>query len=313
MINDLDETIKALLVQGVPLNPSEIDVVFDAPTSEWSSSLARPTVNCYMYHMAENHDLRNADWESDYTGQGWQAGSPYRHGVARRKAPYRIDTFYLVTAWANAIEDEHRLIWRILATLMRYTVIPEERLQGLLTQQEYAIPLKIAQPETPIKNPSDFWGSMEVHIKPSVHVTATLALDPDLFAEVPLVLTRRIRAYPTTARESGDELPTIQFGGWVTEGEPSGPPVPLADVQIVERDVTVQSDEAGRFKFDNVPHGHYTLRVSLAGTSTERQIDVPGENYDVVLPGRKDGEASSSEPREENPPSPHQGGKGRRR
>ena len=63
MINDLNETIKALLVEGVPLDLSDVDVVFEKPDSEWSSSLSRPTINCYLYHMTENHELRGSDWK----------------------------------------------------------------------------------------------------------------------------------------------------------------------------------------------------------------------------------------------------------
>ncbi len=139
MINDLDETIKQLLIDGVPLDINEIDVVFEAPTEEWSTSLARPTINCYLYHMVENYDLRQNDWQmnrptlsqaqqrgpahangGDNGGNGGSSGgSPNRHTATRRRLPFRLDAFYAVSVWANEIEDEHRLLWRVISALIR--------------------------------------------------------------------------------------------------------------------------------------------------------------------------------------------------
>ena len=60
MFADLDETIRLLLIRHVPLNLSEVDVSFDAPDREWSGRLSRPTVNCFLYDVRENEDLREA-------------------------------------------------------------------------------------------------------------------------------------------------------------------------------------------------------------------------------------------------------------
>ena len=60
MINDLDETIKQLLIKNVPLDPAEVDISFEMPGREWSASIAKPTVNLYLYSIQENRDLRMA-------------------------------------------------------------------------------------------------------------------------------------------------------------------------------------------------------------------------------------------------------------
>src|SRR5262245_25362251 len=91
VLNDLDETIKEILVKGVPLDLAEIDVAFDAPTGEWSASLARPTVNCYLYHMVENQELRMNQWEMD-RHLSPRPGTPA--GVIRRM-PFRVDCCYM--------------------------------------------------------------------------------------------------------------------------------------------------------------------------------------------------------------------------
>lgn len=296
MINDLDETIKQLLIEGVPLDINEIDVIFEAPTEEWSTSLARPTINCYLYHMVENYELRQSDWQYQRPnpagpqngGNGHGPGQATRPGVVaqRRRVPFRLECFYAVTVWANEIEDEHRLLWRVLGALIRYnnSSLPPEKLKGDLGKQGWPVPVKIAQQEIPIKNPTDFWSSMEIPVKPSITFSATLPLDPDMVATTPIVLTRRLRVYENMQDQSKFELPAVQFGGWVIIGEGrERRTVPGADVVIVERGIRTQTDSEGRFKFDHVPIGRYTLRAIAEGGQAERDIVLPGEGYDLVL------------------------------
>jgi hypothetical protein len=323
VINDLDETIKYMIIDGVPLDINEIDVIFEAPTEEWSTSLARPTINCYLYHVVENYDLRQTDWQLNrpMPGQRQQNGAPNtpnNHTASRRRLPFRLDAFYAITVWANEVEDEHRLLWRVLAALIRFNnnPIPQEKLKGELAKQEWPVPIKIAQQESPIKNPSDFWSSMEVPIKPSITLSVTLPLDPDMVVTAPLVLTRRLRVYEEMNNREKFELPAVQFGGWVLAGEGAeAQPVPEADVVIVERGLRTKTDQEGRFKFDHVPNGRYTLRAIAASGQAERGIELPGEGYDLVLstsrPARKeDGTRASGG---DEPSEGRQDGKGRRR
>lgn len=309
MINDLDETIKQLLVEGVPLDLSEVDVVFDAPTKEWSGSLARPTLNCYLYHMAENTDLRNMDWEMERSQVGSGEGGRIRPGAIRRKMPSRIDMCYMVTAWANLVEDEHRLLWRSIAAFMRYRQIPQEKLQGVLAEQEWPVPIKVAQQDGPFKNPSDLWSSLESHVKPGIQLTITLPLDPDMFVDVPLVLTRRVMVHPVWDGSETYELQSSQIGGWVLADDGAAPrPAPGAVVEVVGSGAKVTSDDEGRFKFPRVSHGSHTVRATLvSGAQAERKIDVPGDGYDVVVrENREDGTISGGG----TPPSTDSGDSG---
>jgi hypothetical protein len=155
---------------------------------------------------------------------------------------------------------------------------------------------------------------MEAPIKPSINFVATLPLDPSLAWELPLVLTRRIKMYPGLTNVTGFELPPVQFGGWVLSRTGDGGrlvSVPNAEVVIVERGMTTFSDEIGRFRFDAIQHGKYTLRATSEEGTAERQIELPGEEYDLVLTARTPGEVSSREPQDS--PGSRQGGKGRRR
>jgi hypothetical protein len=156
---------------------------------------------------------------------------------------------------------------------------------------------------------------MEVPIKPSITLSVTLPLDPDLVVTAPLVLTRRLRVFEDMTTKEKFELPAVQFGGWVLTGEgPAAEPVVGADVVIVERGLRTRTDQEGRFKFDHVPNGRYTLRAIAASGQAERGIVLPGEGYDIVLstskPARKE---DSSRASGDEPAEGRQDGKGRRR
>ena len=287
MIGDLNETIKQLLVEGVPLDLSEIDVVFEKPDSEWSSSLSRPTINCYLFHVVENAELRRNDWRiTDNIPDGSNGARPPHRFVAKRRPPYRMDHHYVITAWANEIEDEHRLLWRVLMTLMRFNAgpLPPEKLKGELAEYEVPMPVKVAQQDSPIKNPTDFWSSMEVSIKPSVNFVITLPLDPEIIVTTPLVITRRVLVHSDLDEQGKVETPGLEFGGWVWSGEgDDARPVPGAEVLIVENGSRSTTDDKGRFRFNYAPYGRYTLQATANGERAERQIELPGEDYDLVL------------------------------
>ncbi len=117
MFADLDETIRQLLIKQVPLDLSEVDVSFEAPDREWSGRLSRPTINCFLYDVRENLDLRATDFETmRNNGKGTSTA---------KRFPARIDATYQVTIWARAPEDEHQLLWRVLVVLYRNPVLTD--------------------------------------------------------------------------------------------------------------------------------------------------------------------------------------------
>src|SRR5579859_636934 len=123
MISELDESIRHLLIKEGQLDPSEVDVSFDIPNREWSAGISKPTVNCYLFDIRENRDLRL---------HGAQMESMGTRNAARQRPAQRFDLTYLITAWTRAVEDEHRLLWHALQTLLRFESLPLEYLQGTL-------------------------------------------------------------------------------------------------------------------------------------------------------------------------------------
>jgi len=207
---DLDESIRQLLIRYVPIDLSEIDISFEAPDREWSGRLSRPSVNCFLYDIYENKELREANWEVRRS----------ENGVSRRKLPMRLDAAYQVTAWARAPEDEHRLLWRVLAALARHTVLPSEVLQGGLVEQPNPLYARVAQAEQKARiNAADLWQALDNRIRPSLTYVITMTLDPYEAVTSPIVLSREVRVdrlRPEHAlvgagasNGSSDERPTV--------------------------------------------------------------------------------------------------------
>jgi hypothetical protein len=180
---DLDSTLRTLLIRHVPLDLTEVDVSFDTPDREWSGRLNRPCVNCFLYDIRENHHLRETNWEVKRTN-----GT-----VTATKAPMRFDVTYQVTVWARQAEDEHRLLWRVLAALARHPLIPDDVTQGALKDQPFPIQAWTSQPDHTPRNMSDLWQAIDNRIRPSLTYVVTLALDPNVSYTSPVTLSRETR------------------------------------------------------------------------------------------------------------------------
>lgn len=275
MINDLDETLKQLLVKRAGLDPSEVDISFDIPTREWSTPVTRPTINLYLFDIRENRQLREMDWDVE-SGNGGQ--------VTRKRIPVRIDVSYMVTCWTSAAEDQHRLLWRVLETFFRHSPLPDDVLVGDMQRLLRPARTEVAQPDGILKNVSDFWGALENQLRPAINLVVTLELDLNQITVSPMVFAQGIklglpvvhrdnlgREYYMTALRPGWELLPMRLGGIVHDQK--GRPVAGASVRVLGRaaggarqfGATVQTGADGRYTLETVPSGDYTLVVEAAG------------------------------------------------
>lgn len=182
MLHFLDQTLERLLTERGNLERSAIDIAFDLPGAEWSSRLARPTINCWCYDLRENVKMRNMDM---------QITKGDRRAIMKLP-PRRVDFTYLVTAWARKPEDEHLLLWRALYALSKSTVLLPEECEGDLKYQPYEIPITVAQPGETGVNLSDLWSVLQNDMHLGFNVLVTLALDTEREFDAPLVLEARI-------------------------------------------------------------------------------------------------------------------------
>ncbi len=202
MLHDLDRTIEKLLRDRGGLKESEIDISFEQPTSEWSGTISRPTINCWAFDLRENTKLRSMDM---------QVNRDVKKKMANlRMVPMRVDVTYLITAWARKAEDEHQLLWRALGTLAHFMALAPETCEGALKEQPYELPLLVAQITEAAHNMTDLWSVLDNEMKMGFTLATTLALDLQRVLEAPLVLEGRLRfgqsEDPTTKRIDSPEI-----------------------------------------------------------------------------------------------------------
>jgi len=276
MIPDLDETLKQLLIQRVPLDPAEVDIAFDLPDREWAAGLSKPALNLYLYDIRENREFRENDWVVERNGNNT--------GTKRRR-PLRVDLSYMITVWTQAVEDQHRLLWHTLATLLRHPVLPTEMLQGELRTTVERLGLEVrmdaAQPDGVMKSPADYWSALDNELRPGINCLVTVPLDLEVALVTPLVLTKVLRFPPGPGAEP-EEL--VQVAGAVRDRAQPEQAIVSATVSVQGRGLEAVTDDQGRYTFRDLPRGRYTLKVRAPGRpEKEILINVPSAGYDLDL------------------------------
>jgi hypothetical protein len=267
-----------LLIRELPIKNGEVDIVFDQPKREWSARLNRPTLNVFLYDLHENKKLRQTQpmWEIERQSNGT---------VTKRRKEARFDLYYLITAWANEAEDEHRLLTRTLMALLRYARLPQEVLPESLQTQPLPISYMVAQEEH-LRNPADLWGAIDNEWRPGLTFVITLALNPYETTTAPLVRSREIQigpvADPRTQRlvEANGPDSFWSIGGMLQSDHN------LEDIQVrlLEQGVNMPLQTEGRFVIGNLKAGDYTLEVSVKGRKPSRhKIKVPAADYKIEV------------------------------
>ena len=280
MITDLDQTIKKLLIEEMPIKNGEIDVKFEQPTREWSAKLAKPTVNFFLYDVRENNTLRQHQWQPVMDGNGRPADP-----AARKRTPFRVDCTYMLTTWATDPGDEHRLLTRCLLALFRHPILPEDRLVGSLQNPTFELQARLAAHDK-LTNPAEVWSALDNELRPSVSYIVTLALDPWTAVTGPAVhsFTMHLGQSENPRRQDMDRetaVATNIIGGMLLKG---AQPQSGIDVALKGTGFMETTDENGRYRFLGVPAGSYTLLAwSGKGKPQEKKISVPAGDYDVEL------------------------------
>ncbi len=270
MLNDVHESLTNLLYQRGQIPASEIDVRFETPTREWIDRLTRPTVDFFLFKLEENADLRQNSFNSTRA-----------NGISERKlAPRRIDLHYMVSSLATDERDQHEILWRVLATLMRFREIPAEVVSPSLRDVEPALSGQI--PEGEPNSMLDLWGGLGAVPHPAIHYVVTAPLDLNISIQAPLVLTRTARYLRVHDPELATETAS-QIGG-IVRGK-DGAPVPgvrvTVDGSASEGAITGPD---GTFILSDVDQGTIQLRVTpLKGKEVVASFEVPAESYEIVL------------------------------
>src|SRR5450755_149864 len=266
---DIDEALRALLKRELDRHGFEgIEISFDAPSREWSGKLTGPTVSLFLY------DLREATDEADISG-----GEHRGNGTAVITPPaLRLEATYAITAWSQAVEDEHRLLSQLIGILHSYRQLPPDLSNGRLEA--------IGTIETivgrPMEEKADFWTAVGGHYKPSIDFALRFAIASGAaFVRGPEVRTQTIQT-TWLGGPRGKMVELFRFGGTIRDA--AGAPVDNAWITIPESGSWTSSDAAGRFVFDRIRPGlHRVLARSADGSEVAATVSVPGEPVDLVI------------------------------
>jgi hypothetical protein len=271
MLPELHNALRQLLYERGRIDPRDVDIRFEAPTREWIDRLTRPTISLFLCDVQENGDLRQTAFEVT-RGNG---------RAERRTPPRRVDLQYMVSALATDIDDQHRLLWRTLSTLMTYNEVPAELVPEEMRATDLPVRAQVARDDD---HPDflDVWSGLGSEPRSALSYVLTVPLDLDLAVQAPLVLTRTARYQNLLDADRVIEERTHIAG--VVRG-PQGQP--LADVHVdiagSDRDGSL-TDREGRFSLHRVPPGPLTLHLSRGdGDDKTVTFEVPSESYDVEL------------------------------
>jgi hypothetical protein len=167
VIHEVDEALRRL-VRDDALRGTDVEVAFEAPTKDWAARRNAPTVNVYLYDIREDLRRRQRGLLNEYdNGQV----------TARRLPPRHIKLSYLVTAWTQRSEDEHRLLSELLVGFLRHESVPVGLLTGSLVALGLPVPMTIALPPPEDRAFADVWTALGGELKPSLDVVVSAPID----------------------------------------------------------------------------------------------------------------------------------------
>jgi hypothetical protein len=167
VIHEVDQALRTL-VKDEALRGSEVEVAFDAPTKEWAARRNAPTVNVYLYDVREDLRRRQRGLLNEYNGD---------RVAARHLPPRHYKLSYLVTAWTQRPEDEHRLLSALLAGFLRYEALPPDMLTGSLAALGLPVPMTTALPPPEDRAFADVWTALGGELKPSLDIVVSAPTD----------------------------------------------------------------------------------------------------------------------------------------
>lgn len=182
MISEVDSALDAL-VRRDALNGSRVDVEFEAPTKDWVARRNAPTISLYLYDIREDLPRRQIVAEP-------QRNAASGHITEHRMPSRRFRLSYLVTAWTQRPEDEHRLLSGLLSMFVRNEIIPRDLTGGSLAASPYPVILSVCLPPPQDRSLADVWSALGGELKPSLDLVATAPLDASWrFPAAPAVLS----------------------------------------------------------------------------------------------------------------------------
>ncbi len=168
VIHEVDESLRLLMRQEA-LQGTDIDILFETPTKEWASRRNTPTIDVFLYDIREDIGRRE-EGTIDVRGEDGRV-------ISRRRPPRYYKLSYLVTAWTQRPEDEHRLLSACMALFLKHGELPKDTLVGSLKELDMLIMVNIALPPPQDRSISDIWTALGGELKPSLELVVVAPLE----------------------------------------------------------------------------------------------------------------------------------------
>ncbi len=160
----MDSALLAL-IEREALGTGDVEVVFDAPTKDWAGRRNAPTIDVYLYDIREDLRRRERGLINEYDDS--------QRIVARHLPARFFKLSYLVTAWTQRPEDEHRLLSSLLSCFLLHDAIPADLLTGPIAELGLAVPVTVGLPPPEDRAFADVWSALGGELKPSLDVVVS--------------------------------------------------------------------------------------------------------------------------------------------
>ena len=225
--------------------------------------LSKPTVNIFLYDLREAERLRTSEWSAMTKDGRTFEGRP----------PMVMECSYAVTAWTQAVEDEHRLLSQVLAILYAYPEIPQEALNGRLANGSQHGRSRGTSGRARARS--------QTSGAPSAGSTRCRWIRHPALGGVGRQARTRPRSPTQTVRTRLADGPARAVSRCIARSATSSNKKgePLANVWVALPDVGTWTASAadGRFRFDRLPPGrHRLLARTVDGVEAVTQFEVPG-------------------------------------
>jgi hypothetical protein len=168
VIHEVDSALRGLIDREAGIR--DVEVVFDAPTRDWASRRTTPTVDVYLYDIREDMRRRERGVLNEYNENETRI-------IGRHLPPRHFKLSYLVTAWTQRPEDEHRLLSALLGAFLRYEAMPADLLSGPLAELGLPVPLTVGLPPPEDRGFADVWSALGGELKPSIDVVVSAPIN----------------------------------------------------------------------------------------------------------------------------------------
>ena len=285
MLQDVDDSVRAFLRARAQIT-NDVEIVFDAPTRDWAARRNSPALDVFLYDIRENLDRRQALLEDSRGADGLVTGRPF--------ATRWYNCSYLITAWTQRPEDEHRLLGSVLMGFLDVHALPPSVLAGALAQSEREVFLTVGRPLAQERSISDIWSALGGELKPSLDLVLVVPFESTASQPFgpPVVEAPSVRVDDPQSGASSEDR---QGGHRRAKSGPVGRAArgPRPPSTLLDRRADAVAREEGIGGSKRVPGRRFGFAVHEPSAAELEQDRLKPEQPDASAPGAGDATAGA--------------------